>query len=124
MKDRSDPTQIRQSLRVPVDNQDDISVILENKSYRVVNLCQDGVNIANPDHSPFTIGELIKNCDLVLPGGSISNLTARIIHCSCESDGNWNNGIQWTDLTENGLKQIAETVLTIKQKLRKQFNPV
>lgn len=120
---RSDPSKVRKSFRVPVSSQDDIYVMLDDKSYRVFNLSPEGLNIANSDHSPFTIGELIQNCNLILSDCHIHNLTARIIHCSCGKDGNWNNGIQWVDLADEDLKQISATVSRIRQRLLQDAPP-
>ncbi len=116
---RSNPTKNRKSSRVPVEVQDKISTIIDGKSYQVINLSPDGLNIANTDHAPFTIGELINNCKLILSDCHIKDLTARIIHCSCGSDGKWNNGIQWIDLTNEESKQIIKkTVSKIEHRLQ------
>ncbi len=115
---RSDPTAIRQSFRMPVEFQDDIAVMLDNQAYRVVDISPEGVNIADKDETPFTIGQLIENCELIIPGSRIKDLTARIVHCSSDPDRNWNNGVQWIDLADEAQQQIAAVVSKIKQRLR------
>lgn len=115
---RSDPTAIRQSFRVPVNVQDDIAVRLDNQIYRVVDICPGGVNITDRNQTPFKIEQLIENCELMIPGSRIKDLTARIIHCSSDSERNWNNGIKWIDLSDEAQEQIATIVSKIKQRLR------
>ncbi len=115
---RSKPKNARKSSRVPIKAIDEISAIIYNKSYPVINLSQNGLNISNTDHAPFTIGELIDGCKLILSDSHIKDLTARIIHCSCGSDGKWNNGIQWIDLTNEESKKIAETVSKLRHRLQ------
>ncbi len=120
---RSEPIKIRRSFRVPVTIQDNISVVINNKSYHVFNLSPEGVNIANTDHSPFTIGESIENCNLILSDCHIKNLTASIVHCSCGVDGKWNNGIQWIDLADDDLKRISSTISKVRQRLTQVCDP-
>lgn len=115
---RSDPTAIRQSFRVPVELQDDIAAMFDNQVYRVVDISPEGVNISNKNKAPFAIGQLIENCELIIPGSRIKGLTARIIHSSCDPEGNWNNGIQWIDLVDEDQQQIAAIVSKIKQRLQ------
>ncbi len=115
---RSDPKAIRQSFRVPVDVQDDIAVWLDNQVYSVVDICPGGVNFVAKDQTPFSIGQLIEGCELIIPGSRIKDLTARIVHSSSTPEGDWHNGVKWNDLADEAQQQIAAIVSTIKQRLR------
>ena len=115
---RSDSTKIRHSFRVPVEFQDDTAVIFDNQTYRVVDISPEGVNIDDKDQVSFTSGQLIENFELIIQGSRIKGLTARIVHCSSDTERNWNYGIQWIDLADEAKQQIVEIVLKIKQRLR------
>ena len=115
---RSDPTAIRRSFRVPVEFQDDIAVMLDNQTYRVVDISPEGVNIDDKDQASFTDGQLIENFELIIPGSRIKGLTARIVHYSSDTERNWNYGIQWIDMADEAQQQIVAIVLKIKQRLR------
>ncbi len=114
---RSDSTTIRHSFRVPVEFQDDIAVMLDNQTYRVVDISPEGVNIDNKDQASFTVGQLIENFELIIPGSRIKGLTARIVHRSSDTEKNCNYGIQWIDLADEAQQQIAAIVSKIKQKI-------
>lgn len=116
--ERSDRTAIRQSFRVPVGFKDDIFVILDNEAFPVVDIGPEGINITTKNQTRFMEGLLIQNCELIIPGTRIKNLTARIVHCSGDPDKNWNHGIHWIDLTDNAQEQIVAIISKIKQKLR------
>lgn len=115
---RSDLTAIRHSFRVPVEIQEDIAVMLDNQTYRVVDISPEGVNIDDKDQASFTAGQLIENFELIILGSRIKGLTARIVHCSSDTERNWNYGIQWIDLADEAQQQIAAIVSKIKQRLR------
>lgn len=115
---RSDSTAIRHSFRVPLEIQEDIAVVLDNQTYCVVDISPEGVNIDDKDQASFTAGQLIENSELIIPGSRIKGLTARIVHCSSDTERNWNYGIQWIDLADEAQQQIAAIVSKIKQRLR------
>jgi hypothetical protein len=100
-----------------VEFQDDTAVIFDNQTYRVVDISPEGVNIEDKDPASFTAGQLIENFELVIPGSRIKGLTARIVHCSSDTEKKWNYGIQWIDLTYEAQQQIAAIVSKIKQKI-------
>ncbi len=116
---RSDPTAIRQSFRVPVEHQDNMNVMIDDSAYLVTDISPEGVNIVNKGQKPFTIGKLLENCELNIHDSRIKDLAARIVHCSCSPDKNWNIGIQWINLTDESQQKIASIVSKIKQRLRK-----
>jgi hypothetical protein len=101
-----------------VEFQDDIAVMLDNQTYRVVDISPEGVNIDDKDQASFTTGQLIEDLELIIPGSRINGLTARIVHCSSDTEKKWNYGIQWIDLADEAQQQIVAIVSKIKQRIR------
>lgn len=116
---RSDHNAIRQSFRVTVDLEDGIVAVLNGKTYPVADISPQGINVFCRGNNDFTLSQIIENCELIVPEYTIKNLTAKVIHCSCSSDGKWINGIQWADLTDTDLDKIVQQVSQIKDKLRR-----
>jgi len=116
---RSDHSAIRQSFRVAVDPEDGIFVVLNGRTYPVVDISPQGINVFCRDNNDFTLSQVIENCELIIPEDTIKRLTAKVIHCSCSSDGKWTNGIQWKGLTDADLDKIVQQVSHLKNKLRR-----
>ncbi len=117
---RSDQSPIRQSFRVSVEPEDRIFVVLNGETYPVADISPEGINIVCRDSNPFTLSQVIENCQLILPGDTIKDLSAKVIHFSCGPGGRWTNGIQWVDLPDSTLDKIVGQVSKIKKRLRQQ----
>lgn len=107
---------IRRSFRVPAAGYD-IKVIINGKSYEAVDISPEGVSILCQKDVAFTVAQIIKDCALVLPGETIKNLTAKIIHFTSTGQNRWQNGIQWADTTDEFIRKTAEVVSGIKREL-------
>lgn len=118
--DRSDPDAVRQSFRVPVDYRDSVYAVLNNKTYPLIDMNPDGICIMCSDTDQLGDSDLIDGCRLEISENHISGLTARIVHRTPGSGGEWKIGLKWVGPDDGTREKLASAVSDIKQKLRRQ----
>lgn len=118
-KDSGHQDIVRHSFRVPVGPDDDVTVVINGKSYQVVDISLDGISIACRDNTTFMVEQTFDHCELTTPGSVIKNLTARVVHFSYGVQSGWQNGIQWINADKRQLQKLSALVTSMKEKLLK-----
>jgi len=106
---------VRNSFRVPVDDADDMWVLIDGTRYPIRDICLDGIGIITEDPSAFTVAQIFMDCELNLAGELITGLNGRVIHFSLNSGKDWQSGIQWIAMTDDARKKITDIVTELKQ---------
>ncbi len=119
-KDKSHQETVRQSFRVPVDPDGDMTVVINAKSYHVVDIGLEGIGIACGDNTAFKVGQTFDNCELKIPNDAITNLSGKVVHTLRRSGKGWQNGIKWIMFDEETSKKISALVASLKEKLMKE----
>ena len=114
LKPRQQQDNTRRSSRVPVGNHR-IEVVIMNKAYPAHDISENGISIICDKHIAFTVGQVIENCDLVLPNETLTHLTARVVHFTGADDGNWRNGLQWVNIEKTSLKKIVSLISSMEK---------
>lgn len=109
-KDSKQVDIVRKSFRVPIQEDDDINVIIAGVSYRVIDISISGVGIVRQDMNTLSVSQVYTNCELHYPEGVIKELTAKIIHFTSSIDKAWLNGLTWIDVTKDAQKKINALV--------------
>jgi len=111
------PKIIRKSFRVPVEDKNNIWVLINDKKYPVQDICPDGIGITTEDSQTFLVDQRISNCELNYFDQSVKPLSGHIVHVSAALGQDWKYGIQWKDLE----KKAADRILAIVCKLKEQL---
>ncbi len=118
--DKSQQETVRRSFRVPVDSDDDVTVVINGNSYQVLDISLEGISIACEDNTAFMVEQTFDNCELRIPNNLINNLTGRIVHFSCGSEKGWQNGIQWIKFDKETSQKMSTLVALMKKEILKE----
>ena len=118
-KDSKQVDIVRKSYRIPIQEDDDINVVIAGQSYRVIDISISGVAIVRQDTNTLSVSQIYTNCELRYPEGIIKELTAKIIHFTSGTDKSWLNGLMWIDVTKNAQTKINALVKKRKNDLLK-----
>jgi hypothetical protein len=113
------PKIVRKSFRVPVEDIEDIRVLIHSISYPLQDIGLDGIAITVKDSLVFFVDQPLSNCELSCFNVIVKNLNGRIVHVSAVSGQDWKYGIQWTGLEKENYDLISGIVHKLKEQLLK-----
>ena len=108
---------IRSSFRVPVEEIQNIKLIINEIQYRVFDISPGGVGFGLKDNSLFSIDEIIENCEFHILDQSFKSLKAKIVHFSKGTVMPLQCGIKWIDLDDESSDQLNKIALKMKEQL-------
>ena len=114
------PEIVRKSFRIPIEDTENIWVVINGDRYPVLDICLDGIGIALEKDSVFIIEQELLNCELTIFNVLIKNLNGQIVHLTSDKDKNLQCGVQWRDMEEAAIDQISEIVSKMKEQLLKE----
>ena len=121
-EDSSLPEIVRKSFRVPVEDNENIWVVINAKRYSLLDISLGGIGIVLDDTSAFTVAQTLKNCELNIFDVSIKELNGRVVHLSSDFGTALHCGIEWIDMQEKRAGQISKIIETMKKKLLEDDN--
>jgi hypothetical protein len=111
------PKMVRKSFRIPVEDQKNIWIMINNTPYPVQDIGIDGLSITVKDNLAFSVDQDIINCELHYFDLSLQNLNGRIVHISAAPGQDWKYGVQWEGLE----KEISDRILAIVCEMKAQL---
>jgi hypothetical protein len=111
---------VRKSFRIPVDDQKNIWIMINNTPYPVQDIGIGGLSITVKDDLTFFVGQNVINCELHYFDLSFQNLNGRIVHISAALSQDWKYGIQWEGLEKAVSDRILSIVCEMKEQLLKK----
>ncbi len=111
------PKIVRRSFRVPVEDEKNIWILINNTRYPIQDMCLGGVSITVKDNLMFFVDQALLNCELNYFDMTIKKLNARIVHVSAALGQGWKYGLMWTELEKNISDQISVIVYELKKQL-------
>lgn len=121
-EDSSGPETVRKSFRVPVEDHENIWVVINTRRYSLQDISLEGIGIVLDDTSGFDIEQILNNCELNIFNVSIKELTGRVVHLSSEFGSALHCGIEWIDMKEKGTDEISKIIKTMKKQLLEDDN--
>ena len=122
MGDKTLPEIVRKSFRIPVEDTEDVWVVIDKSRYPVLDICLDGIGIVLENNSVFTIEQALLNCELNIYGESIKDLNGKVVHFFSRRKKDWQCGIQWIDMEKRTADQISKIFFKMKEQLLKENN--
>jgi len=111
------PKIVRKSFRVPVEDENNIWVLINNIRYPLQDMCLTGISITVKDSRAFSVDQTLSNCELNYFDMTIKKLNGCIVHMSAASGQDWKYGIEWTGLERKISDQISAMVYKLKKQL-------
>ncbi|MDH4319996.1 MAG: PilZ domain-containing protein [Desulfobulbaceae bacterium] len=99
----------RDIFRIPVHESHDVSALIENQSFPVINLGSKGIGILLNEEDAFPVSDQIFTITLHL-GGKQFELKGKIVHVSPHDSGNYLCGVELVGLTHQCEKTIADYI--------------
>ena len=121
-EDSSSSGIVRKSFRIPIEDKENVWVLINKKRYSVRDISTCGVGILLENNSRFIIEQALLNCEFSIFNVSIKKLNGKIVHLSFDKGGNLQCGIQWIDMEKKIADQISEIVFKMKEQLLKNGN--
>lgn len=110
-------TVARQSFRVPVTKRTDFSLVVDEKSYSLANISAGGIAVSMDSEAYFVLGQILPDCELILPGKIVKGLKGEVVHCSSYIAGKWLYGIKWINIDPDASKKIDSAILMVRKGL-------
>ncbi len=111
------PKIVRKSFRIPVEDQKNIWIMINNTPYPVQDIALEGIAITAGSSLTFAVDQDLSNCELHYFDRSIKPLNGHIVHISAALGQNWKYGIQWEGLE----KKVSDWILSIVCEMKSQF---
>ncbi|MDD9303952.1 MAG: PilZ domain-containing protein [Desulfobacter sp.] len=108
--DNNEDESVRHSFRVPASDKDNILAVFFGQSYSVANVSVSGIAIRADSCLAFESNQEIEDAELLLGTQRITNLTAKVIHCSVHDSGDLQFGMVWLNMA-NDKRQKLEKIL-------------
>lgn len=99
----------RDIFRIPVLESHDITALLENQHFPVINLGSKGVGILLTEEDTFPVSDQVFDISLSLMGKKFE-LQGKIVHVSPHESGNYLCGIELIDLNSECKQTIADYI--------------
>ncbi len=116
-EDTSIPKIVRKTFRIPIEDKEDIWVVINKKRYAVLDISLYGIGITLEKDSTFTIEQALLNCELNAFDVSIKKLKGQIVHLTSSKKGKWQCGVRWIDME----KETEDKILKIVSKMKNQL---
>ena len=114
------PKIVRKSFRIPVEDQKNIWIMINNTPYPVQDIGMDGLSITVKDNLAFFVDQNVSNCEFHYFDTALQNLNGRIVHISAAVGQDWKYGIQWEGLEKKVSDRILSIVCEMKSQLLKK----
>ena len=112
------PKIVRKSFRVPVEDQKNIWIRINDVQYPIQDIGLEGIGITAGDSQTFLVDQAFSNCELHYFDRVIKNLNGRIVHVSTALGQDWwKYGIQWEDIEKEASDRISALVCKLKEQL-------
>ena len=111
------PGIVRKSFRIPVEDQNNIRLMINDIPYPVQDIGLEGIGITAGDSLTFVVDQALSNCEFHYFDRSIKSLNGRIVHLSAALGRDWKYGIQWESLG----KEASEGIFSIVRELKEQL---
>ncbi|WDP86939.1 MAG: PilZ domain-containing protein [Desulfobacter sp.] len=108
--DNNEDESVRHFFRVPASDKDNILAVFFGQSYSVANVSVSGIAIRADSCLAFESNQEIEDAELLLGTQRITNLTAKVIHCSVHDSGDLQFGMVWLNMA-NDKRQKLEKIL-------------
>lgn len=108
---------VRKSFRIPVEDNKNIWVVINDEHYTVLDICFGGIGIVLKNNSVFCVDQVLKNCELNIFDTAIKDLNGRVIHFTSQAGKDWQCGIQWINTNRDIADQMSKIVLKMKEQL-------
>jgi len=108
--------QVRNLFRVSVSLTDDVRVNFGGNEYIVTNLSVTGVAVNVSSCLEFESGQIINDARLRIGNVNITELGAKVIHCSVHDSGSFQFGFQWVDMNAENRKTLEKALGQLKVK--------
>ena len=108
---------VRESFRIPLDGSKKYLVSINQASYTLIDLANDGGSFGIPPELGLMEGDILKNCRLLVKDQTVEPVKAEVVHLSPGSDTDWICGVKWLDLDEKTAKRIDCIVRELRQEL-------
>lgn len=106
---------IREIYRVPINQNDNISVQMDGKNYDVVNLGSHGIGIRIPQGA-FSVDDTIPDIKLMLKG-EILRFKGKVVHVSTYKADTYLCGVRLVDMDEVSKQKLLDCVYRIRANL-------
>jgi len=107
---------VRKYFRLPVSNQNEVKVQINDQQYDIVDILSWGIGIHLPRPEIFSVGEELDSIKLTVQG-RIFRLHGGVVHISPYEYGNYHCGIKFIDQDEESERIISEYIKTNRTKL-------
>ncbi len=107
----------RKDYRLKLKDQIDFSVVIDGKSYPLIDASESGVCIAIDGEAPFNEDDELAQCSIVLNEQHFNDLKGEVVHKSTNGEGNWICGVQWTEVDKETSKQLKQALFTLRQEM-------
>ena len=114
------PEIVRKLFRIPIEDKENVWVVINGNRYSVLDICLNGIGIALEKESLFTVEQEFLNCELTIFDVLIQNLTGQIVHLTSDKDKNLQCGIHWINMENDTIDQISKIVSKMKEQLLKE----
>ncbi len=107
---------VRKYFRLPVSNQDEVKVQINDQQYDIVDILSWGIGIHLPRPEIFSVGEELDSIKLTVQR-RIFRLHGGVVHISPYEYGNYRCGIKFIDQDEESERIISEYIKINRTKL-------
>ena len=109
----------RSSFRIPVEDLEGNTLVIEGNSYRLMDVSASGVRVSS-EEKPY-LGEIVENCELCIGGYIFSHLKGRVVYSAPESDHLWSFGVQWfSEDDDDNEHRMAEALQALRAEMFRQ----
>jgi predicted small metal-binding protein len=108
---------LRKTFRVPVTDQDPVSMTVRDHRFRVKDLSVGGVSIETDGNFDVCCGQLLAPCVLSLADDRLSNLEMTVVHCTATLSGSVVLGLKWETLAPDEEEMLNKYLTRMKYKV-------
>ncbi len=109
----------RQSFRVPIDENDDVTVRINNQRFNVINISAQGIGIHLKAAEIFCVGDILDAIELNLNGEKLG-LKGKVCHITPHSPGHYLCGMEFLDMDESVEQKLRDFIHGYQAKLFNQ----
>lgn len=107
---------VRKCFRLPVSNQDEVKVQINDQQYDIIDILSYGIGIHLSRPGIFSVGEELDSIKLTVQG-RIFKLHGWVVYISHHEYGNYRCGIKFVDQDEENERIISEYIKINRTKL-------
>lgn len=108
---------LRKTFRVPLTEQDPVSMTIRDRTFRVKDLGAGGVSIETDGDFDAWCGQRLTSCSLTLAGDRLTDLEMTVAHCTATLSGCVILGLRWQALAPDDGDVLNKFLARMKQKV-------